>query len=92
MLFETDEPEPGSGGHGSLWANDELIGEGDMPRTVPVAFSSYAGMDVGRDNGRVVDRDCEDRARTRSPEPSTRPNSRCTSHAAMQGVGHGAAG
>ncbi len=26
-----------------------------MPRTVPLAFSSYAGMDIGRDNGLVVD-------------------------------------
>jgi arylsulfatase len=62
MLFEADEPKPGAGGHVSLWANEDLIGEGDMPRTVPVAFSSYAGMDVGRDNGLVVDRDYEDKA------------------------------
>ena len=40
----------------TLWANGQLIGEGKMPHTVPVAFSSYAGMDVGRDNGLVVDR------------------------------------
>jgi len=33
-----------------------------MPRTVPVAFSSYAGMDIGRDNGLVVDREYEDQA------------------------------
>jgi len=62
MLFEADEPKPGTGGHVSLWAGDERIGEGDMPKTVPVAFSSYAGMDVGRDNGLVVDRDYEDNA------------------------------
>src|SRR5208283_2984389 len=59
MLFEIDEPTPGSGGDVTLWAGDELIGEGDMPRTVPIAFSSYAGMDIGRDNGLVVDRDYE---------------------------------
>jgi arylsulfatase len=29
---------------------------------VPVAFSSYAGMDIGRDNGLVVDRDYEDKS------------------------------
>jgi hypothetical protein len=26
-----------------------------MPRTGPLAFSSYSGMDIGRDNGLVVD-------------------------------------
>ena len=46
----------------TLWANGQLIGEGKMPHTVPVAFSSYAGMDVGRDNGLVVDRAYEDKA------------------------------
>ncbi len=62
MLFEVSEPTPGAGGHVTLWANDQLIGEGDMPQTVPLAFSSYAGMDIGRDNGLVVDRDYEDKA------------------------------
>jgi arylsulfatase A-like enzyme/uncharacterized membrane protein len=55
MLFEADENKPGSGGKVSLWANDKPIGEGRLDRTVPVAFSSYAGMDIGRDNGGVVD-------------------------------------
>jgi arylsulfatase len=62
MLFEADENEPGTGGTVTLWANDEQIGEGRMPRTVPVAFSTYAGMDIGRDNGLVVDRDYEEKA------------------------------
>jgi arylsulfatase len=62
MLFEADEPKPGSGGTVSLWANDAQIGEGRLDRTVPVAFSTYAGMDVGRDNGLVVDRAYEDKA------------------------------
>ena len=39
-----------------------VIGEGLIPRTVPVAFSSYGGMDIGRDNGLVVDLDYADRA------------------------------
>ena len=62
MLFEAAQPTPGSGGHVSLWAGDRLIGEGDMPRTVPIAFSSYAGMGIGRDNGLVVDLDYEPKA------------------------------
>jgi arylsulfatase len=62
MLFETDEPKPGSGGTVTLWANDEQIGEGRLEHTIPIGPSSYAGMDIGRDNGLVVDRDYEDRA------------------------------
>jgi arylsulfatase len=62
MLFEADENKPGTGGKVTLYANDKQIGEGTMPRTVPIAFSSYAGMDVGRDNGLVVDRDYEVKA------------------------------
>ncbi len=33
-----------------------------MPQTVPVTFTSYSGMDIGRDNGLVVDLDYEDKA------------------------------
>lgn len=62
MLFESDEPTPGSGGRVSLFINDRPAGEGTMPRTVPVAFTSYSGMDIGRDNGLVVDRAYEDKA------------------------------
>ena len=55
MLFETDAPKPGSGGNVTLWANGKQIGEGRLDKTVPVGYSSYAGMDIGRDNGLVVD-------------------------------------
>lgn len=74
-----------------------------MPQTVPLAFSSYAGMDIGRDNGLVVDRAYEDRA----PYPFTgairevvfdlRPvheeaERALHEHAAVHAVGQGAAG
>ncbi len=62
MLFESDEPVAGSGGRVTLWANDRCIGEGTMANTVSLAFTSYAGLDIGRDNGLVVDRAYEDRA------------------------------
>lgn len=62
MLFEIDEPKPGSGGKVTLWANDKQIGEGRLDQTVPIAFTSYAGMDIGRDNGGVVDLDYEEKA------------------------------
>jgi arylsulfatase A-like enzyme/uncharacterized membrane protein len=62
MQFEADEHKPASGGTASLYVNDEHIGEGRIERTVPIAFSSYAGMDVGRDNGLVVDAEYKDKA------------------------------
>jgi arylsulfatase A-like enzyme/uncharacterized membrane protein len=62
MLFESDEPKPGSGGKVTLWAGDEQIGEGTMPNTISLIFTTYAGMDIGRDNGGVVDLAYEDRA------------------------------
>jgi len=62
MLFEIDQPTPGSGGRVTLWANDRQIGEGTMPRTIALIFTTYAGMDIGRDNGGVVDLVYEDKA------------------------------
>jgi arylsulfatase len=62
MLFEIDAPKPGSGGRVTLWANDKQIGEGRLDKTVPIAFTSYAGMDIGRDNGGVVDLNYEEKA------------------------------
>ena len=32
-----------------------------MDHTVPIRFSGYAGMDIGRDNGGVVDLSYDDR-------------------------------
>ena len=62
MLFEADEQKPGSGGKVTLWANDEQIGEGRLDKTAPMLLTSYAGMDVSRDNGLVVDLAYEDKA------------------------------
>jgi len=62
MLFEIDEVKPGSGGTVTLWANDEQIGEGRLDKTIPLTPTFYAGMDIGRDNGLVVDLDYEDKA------------------------------
>jgi hypothetical protein len=62
MLFEADEPRPRTPGKVTLWANGRQIGEGLVAQTVPVAFSSYAGMDIGRDNRGVVDLVYEDKA------------------------------
>ncbi|HTP20709.1 MAG TPA: arylsulfatase [Solirubrobacteraceae bacterium] len=67
MLFESDKPTPGSGGTVTLWANGEQIGDGRLDHTIPIGPSSYAGMDMGRDNGLVVDLDYE----AKTPYPFT---------------------
>ena len=62
MLFEADRPVPGTAGDVTLWANDKQIGEGRIDKTISLIFTTYAGMDMGRDNGGVVDLAYEDRA------------------------------
>ncbi len=62
MLFDADEPKPGTGGQVSLWVGDRQIGGGEMPHTVAMLYTTYAAMDMGRDNGGVVDLDYEDKA------------------------------
>ena len=46
----------------TLWANDKQIGEGRLDKTISLIFTTYAGMDMGRDNGGVVDLAYEDQA------------------------------
>ncbi len=55
-----------AGGKVTLWANDKQIGEGRLDKTVSLIFTTYAGMDMGRDNGGVVDLAYEDKAPYRS--------------------------
>jgi arylsulfatase len=62
MLFEMDEPKPGAGGKVTLLANEDVIGEGRLEHTCSMLFTTYAGMDMGRDNGGVVDEDYADKA------------------------------
>ena len=56
MQFDADREERSAGGAVSLYANKEKVGEGRLEKTVFFRFSGYAGMDIGRDNGLVVDR------------------------------------
>ena len=51
---------PATGGEVTLFIDDRPVGKGRMDHTVPVRFSGYAGMDIGRDNGGVVDLSYED--------------------------------
>ena len=55
MEFAADEAKPATGGEVTLFIDDRPVGKGRMDHTVPVRFSGYAGMDIGRDNGGVVD-------------------------------------
>ena len=55
MEFAADAPTPATGGTVTLFIDDRPVGKGRMDHTVPVRFSGYAGMDIGRDNGGVVD-------------------------------------
>ena len=61
MEFEADEAKPATGGEVTLFIDDRPVGKGRMDHTVPIRFSAYAGMDIGRDNGGVVDLAYEDR-------------------------------
>ena len=62
LEFHADAPKPATGGDVRLFANGTEIGKGRMDFTVPLRFSGYAGMDIGRDNGGVVDRNYANRA------------------------------
>jgi arylsulfatase len=60
MEFKADAPRPATGGVVTLYINGRQVGTGRMDHTVPIRFSGYAGMDIGRDNGGVVDLSYED--------------------------------
>ena len=61
MEFAADAPKPATGGEVTLLVNDRPVAKGRIDHTVPVRFSGYSGMDIGRDNGAVVDRGYEHR-------------------------------
>jgi hypothetical protein len=62
MEFAADGPQMATGGDVTLFVNDKQVGSGRIDHTVPLRFSGYAGMDIGRDNGGVVDRSYAGRA------------------------------
>ena len=61
MQFQADAAKPATGGQVTLYVNGRPVGGGRMEHTVPLRFSGYAGMDIGRDNGLPVDRSYADR-------------------------------
>jgi arylsulfatase len=60
MEFAADDAKPATGGEVTLFIDDRPVGKGRMDHTVPIRFTAYAGMDIGRDNGGVVDFAYED--------------------------------
>jgi arylsulfatase len=62
VAFEADAAKPATPGTVTLSVNGAAVGSGRMDHTVPFGFSGYAGLDVGCDNGLVVDRNYADRA------------------------------
>jgi hypothetical protein len=60
LVFEADAPKPATSGDVTLFIDDRPVGKGRMDHTVPIRFSGYSGMDLGRDNGGVVDPSYED--------------------------------
>lgn len=55
FAFTADDPDKrATGGTGRLFINGRQVAEGRIERTVPLQFTSHAGMDIGRDNGRPV--------------------------------------
>ena len=50
-----DAPKPATGGEVTLLVDGKAVATGRIDHTVPIRFSAYAGMDIGRDNGGVVD-------------------------------------
>ncbi|MFI6844346.1 hypothetical protein OG535_38205 [Kitasatospora sp. NBC_00085] len=61
MEFVADAPKPATGGQVTLLIDGKAVATGRMDHTVPIRFSAYAGMDIGCDNGGVVDLSYEDK-------------------------------
>ncbi|MGH9886884.1 MAG: sulfatase/phosphatase domain-containing protein, partial [bacterium] len=57
LRYEFKANEPGklaTGGTQRLLVNGKVVAEGKLEHTVPLRFSAYAGLDIGRDNGLPV--------------------------------------
>jgi arylsulfatase len=53
--FLADAPgKPATGGRGRLFIGEKQVGENHIDHTCPQRFTSYAGMDIGKDNGDPV--------------------------------------
>ncbi len=55
VQYEGKPGERGKGASVTLTANGKSVGQGKLPRTVPLQFSLGEGIDVGTDNGSAID-------------------------------------
>ncbi|MFF1878979.1 arylsulfatase [Leifsonia sp. NPDC058230] len=62
LEFAADTPALGTGGTVTLSIDGQAVGSGRMDRTVPIIMAPYQGLDIGADNGEVVDKEYEDLA------------------------------
>ena len=102
LVFAADAPKPATGGEVTLHVNGEQVASGRMEHTVPSRFSFYAGMDIGCDNGHVVDLRYADKAPFRftgdvkqvtfdiAPHVSDEDKQALHEHAAQALAAHGA--
>ena len=102
VVFAADEAKPATGGEVTLLVNGEPVAGGRMEHTVPSRFSGYSGMDIGCDNGLVVDRSYADKAPFRftgeikqvtfdiAPDMSEEDKQALHEHAAQALAAHGA--
>lgn len=60
--FDADAAVMAPPGTVTLRIDGESVGGGRLDHTVPIMFNAYSGMDIGRDNGEVVDPVYADRA------------------------------
>jgi arylsulfatase len=66
--FVADAPgKPATGGRSRLFIGDKQVGENRMEQSCPQRFTTYAGMDIGKDNGEPVSPTYE----AKSPFPFT---------------------
>jgi arylsulfatase len=56
LAFAADEAKPATPGQVTLYVDGKPVGGGRLDHSVPFGFSGYSGLDVGQDNGLVVDR------------------------------------
>jgi arylsulfatase len=58
--FVSDKPgQPGAGGTSKLFLNGKQVAEGQIEHTMAQLTTSYAGFDIGKDNGLPVSRSYE---------------------------------
>ncbi|QDU23835.1 arylsulfatase [Urbifossiella limnaea] len=55
LTYEGKAGERGKGATVTLTANGKKVGEGQLPRTIPLSLSLGEGIDVGMDTGSAVD-------------------------------------